>query len=106
MSAPATDSIGVTHDRTARPPAITVQAPHCPRPQPNLGPRSAKSSLSTYKRGVAGSTSTVWERPLTVRAMLLMASLQPSSFRPDFTLLRRLGLILDHRIWSINYFCV
>ena len=38
---------GVTHERTARPPIITVHAPHWPRPQPNFGPRSAESSLST-----------------------------------------------------------
>ena len=29
------------------------------KPQPNFGPFSAKSSLSTYSSGVAGSTSNV-----------------------------------------------
>src|SRR5262245_12467463 len=56
---------------------ITVHAPHCPSPQPNFGPFSARSSLNTYKRGVAGSTSTVCARPLTFRAMVAMTCSQP-----------------------------
>src|SRR5262245_42937659 len=51
---------------------MTVQEPHCPRPHPNLGPRSARSSLSTYSSGVAGSTSTVCFSPLTVSVIELM----------------------------------
>src|SRR5215510_519156 len=53
------------HDLIAWPLEITVQAPHWPRPQPNLGPRSSRSSLRTNSSGVAGSTSTVRARPFT-----------------------------------------
>ena len=35
------------HDRAAFPSMITVHAPHCERPQPNLGPFSPKSSRKT-----------------------------------------------------------
>src|SRR5262245_47462076 len=71
IAARAACDTGVTHDRTARPPTITVHAPHCPRPQPNFGPFSARSSLSTYNSGVAGSTSTVCGRPLTFSVMAI-----------------------------------
>src|SRR5262245_30781741 len=38
---------GVTHERMVLPPAITVHAPHCPRPQPNFGPSSFRSFRRT-----------------------------------------------------------
>src|SRR5262249_56354052 len=44
--------------------------PHWPSPQPNLGPRRLRSSLSMYSSGVAGSVSTVCARPLTVSVMV------------------------------------
>ena len=69
MSAPLTALTGVTQDRTARFWMSTVQAPHCPSPHPNFGPRSARSSLRTYSSGVAGSTSTVCDWPFTFNAM-------------------------------------
>src|SRR4026207_112940 len=50
----------------------TVQLPHCPKPHPNFGPRKARSSLRTYSSGVAGSTSTETERPLTLRLIMLI----------------------------------
>src|SRR5437762_4549949 len=54
---------------------MTVQAPHCARPQPNFGPRSSRSSLSTYSNGVVGSKSNVCARPSTFRVMLLISIL-------------------------------
>ena len=38
---------GVTHERMALPPAMTVQAPHCASPQPNFGPSSRRSFRRT-----------------------------------------------------------
>src|SRR5262245_59681015 len=70
ISTPVRVPTGVTQDRIARPRASTVQAPHWPSPQPNLGPRRLRSSLSMYSSGVAGSVSTVCARPLTVSVMV------------------------------------
>src|SRR3954447_16873771 len=67
-----TEDVGVTQDRTAVALMMTVQAPHWPRPQPNLGPCRPRSLRRTYSSGVAGSTSTVWERPFTFSVILLM----------------------------------
>src|SRR4030095_4832213 len=72
ISAPATVLTGVTQERTARPRTMTVQKPHCPRPQPNFGPLNWRSSLRTYRSGVAGSTSTVCGAPLTFRGIRLI----------------------------------
>src|SRR6185436_16939826 len=52
---PATRDTGVVHDRISSPSARTEQHPHWPSPQPNRGPFSARSSVSTYRSGVAGS---------------------------------------------------
>src|SRR5258706_8781801 len=60
---------GTLHDRTVRSSTITVHAPHCDRPQPNLGPFSPKLSRKRYKSGVLGSTSTTRALPLTVRVI-------------------------------------
>src|SRR5258706_4022211 len=72
MSAQLIVLIGVRHVRTARPLTMAVQEPHWPRPQPNFGPFSCKSSLRTYNSGVVGSTSTVWDCPLTFNVKTLM----------------------------------
>jgi hypothetical protein len=45
---------------------MTVHAPHRDRPHPNLGPRSARSSLKKYSKGISGSTSVVTCWPFTV----------------------------------------
>ena len=47
ISDPATLDTGVMQERTGRPLMSTVQHPHCPSPQPNFGPRNARSSLRT-----------------------------------------------------------
>src|SRR5258708_5930724 len=59
MCASPTEATGMTHDRTGLPSIRTVHAPHWPRPQPNLGPFSARSFLSAYSSGVWPSQSTV-----------------------------------------------
>src|SRR5215831_18876565 len=74
IATPVIVPTGVTQDRSARPWASTVQAPHWPSPQPNLGPRRARSSLSTYSSGVVGSTSTVCALPLTVSVMVAIVT--------------------------------
>src|SRR5260221_3924983 len=58
IDASPTAATGMTHERTGLPLTSTVQAPHWPRPQPNLGPFSARSFLSTYSSGVWPSQST------------------------------------------------
>src|ERR1700680_1203548 len=61
------------HERIAWPFTITVQAPHWPRPQPNFGSRSSRSSLSAYSRGVPESRSSVWVFPFTFRVIALIS---------------------------------
>ena len=41
ISLPTAVLTGVTQVRIAAPLTIAVQAPHCPSPQPNFGPRSS-----------------------------------------------------------------
>src|SRR5712691_4294293 len=43
----AIEPIGVTQERTARPPMRTVQAPHWASPQPNFAPLSPRSLRRT-----------------------------------------------------------
>src|SRR5205085_5380326 len=59
-------------ERTAAPLMITVHAPHWPRPHPNLGPCRSRSLRRTYSSGVAGSISSVCDRPFTLSVSLLM----------------------------------
>ena len=56
---PSALETGITHDRTAAPLMITVQAPHWASPQPNRGPCRSRSLRRTYRSGVVGSTSTL-----------------------------------------------
>src|SRR5260370_25020789 len=60
------------HDRTALPSTITVQQPHCERPQPNFGPFSPSSPRNTYNSGVLGSVSTTRGLPFTFSDILAM----------------------------------
>src|SRR5437667_3176714 len=53
------------HDRTGLSSTITVQQPHCERPQPNFGPFKPSSPRNTYNRGVLGSVSTTRDFPFT-----------------------------------------
>ena len=71
-----TAAAGVMHERIATPLIRTVHAPHCASPQPNRGPRRFRSLRSTYRRGVAGSTSTSWVAPLTRRETTAIGGLR------------------------------
>lgn len=53
------------------PSTCTVQAPHCPIPQPNLVPVSLRCSRNTQSSGVAGSVSTSVVTPLTVNEIIV-----------------------------------
>src|ERR1700689_5927413 len=62
-----TAETGVMHERVGWPPRCTVQHPHWPMPHPYLVPRMWSTSRSTQRRGVSPDTSTVTDRPFTVR---------------------------------------
>ncbi len=63
---PLTALTGMTQERSATPSTMTVQAPHCARPQPNFGPFLSSSFLSAYKSGMPGSLEIVCSTPSTV----------------------------------------
>src|SRR6476659_2102454 len=69
---PFTEDAGTRQDGTAAPLMITLHARHCPRPHPNRGPWSPRSLRRTYSKGVAESTSTECDRPLTFSSILLI----------------------------------
>src|SRR5437016_4606962 len=76
---PAASMTGVVQERIAPPSMTTVQAPHCARPQPNFGPLRARLSRSTYRSGVSGSTSRVWDVSLTESVIMAGSLLSPSA---------------------------
>src|ERR1700730_2693579 len=76
ISLPVERETGSIHDRTARPSTNTVQAPHCPSPQPNRGLFIERLSRRTYRRGQSGSASTVCSRPLIFSEMRLTETSQ------------------------------
>src|SRR5438034_8562490 len=55
----ATVETGVRQERVSTPLTKTEHDPHCPRPQPNLGPCRFSSFDSTYNSGVSGAAITV-----------------------------------------------
>src|SRR5213594_2244953 len=65
------------HDRTALSSTITVQQPHCERPQPNFGPFNPSSSRNTYSSGVLGSVSTTRDLPFTFSEIRAITSSLP-----------------------------
>src|SRR6218665_2102295 len=68
MLRPATPCAGITQDRAATPSTCTVHAPHCPSPQPYLGPlrpRSLRSRCSSVAS--RGTPASAWARPLAGR---------------------------------------
>src|SRR5205814_10293347 len=71
IALPLTAATGVTHDRISFPSNNTEQAPHCARPQPNLGPCRCSSLCKTYKSGVSSDAVTECTRPLTLIFSLL-----------------------------------
>lgn len=70
-----TAATGIRHEKVGLPSTITVQAPHCPRPQPNFAPCRCKSLRSAYSSGVDGSMSSVCRTPLTVRVIIVRCPL-------------------------------
>src|SRR5260370_37605568 len=54
------------------PPTDAAQAPHCPRPQPNLGPFNPRSFRSTYSSGVSAAAATSWDPPFTVTRYVIL----------------------------------
>src|SRR5512146_3155474 len=82
-SLPTAALTGMMQVRTAAPLTSATHAPHWPRPQPNFGPRSSRSSLNAYRRGVEGLRSSAWLRPLTFSVILLIYAVyfQPQGVR-------------------------
>src|SRR5271168_1407014 len=68
----------------AWPPTITVQAPHSPTPQPNLGPLMFNTSRSTHSRGISGDTSTVAATLLTVNLVSICSLRQEPKSGPGY----------------------
>src|SRR5947209_16114394 len=62
----ATDPTGVMQERVGLPSIRTVQAPHCPSPQPYLAPIKSNSSRRTLRRLRSGSEEMEWTLPLTL----------------------------------------
>src|SRR5512143_3303615 len=67
---PTAADAAVRHARVATPSRCTVQAPHCPRPQPNFVPVKPSVSRSTQSNGISGLTSTSRRVPLTSREIM------------------------------------
>ena len=67
VEGPSAAEIFVWQARTARPLRCTVHAPHALTPQPYLVPRRSSTSRSTQSKGMSAGTSTVVDRPLTVK---------------------------------------
>src|SRR5260221_14479137 len=65
-SSSPTSRRAIEHVLVSAPPTMAAQAPHCPRPQPNLGPFNPRSFRSTYGRGESGTASTTLGSPFTV----------------------------------------
>src|SRR5258705_13289768 len=75
MSRPLMAPACSEHERIGTPFTWTVQAPHCPTPQPNFVPVMPSVSRSTQRSGVSGSTSTLTFLPLILSANI--AGLRP-----------------------------
>src|SRR5215813_4864938 len=87
MLLPDTAATGVTHDLISLPSSSTEQAPHCARPQPNLGPCRWSSLCRTYRRGVSRLALTPCVSPFTL-ILRLFAIPPPRLYYP---LMSRVG---------------
>src|SRR5436309_7777679 len=67
----------MTQERTAAPSTCTVHAPHCAMPQPYFVPVRPTCSRITHSNGVVGSTSTLCDCPLMVRATIFEPPCSP-----------------------------
>src|SRR5215471_13155552 len=75
---------GIVQERAGAPSTSTVHAPHCPRPQPNLGPVRCNRLRSTYSRGSSGSDTDIdCDAPLTCKANTGMSFLRATGFFQD-----------------------
>src|SRR2546428_2126246 len=71
---PCTLDTGVRQENVRPPSMCTMQAPHCPAPQPYLVPVSLSSSRSTHRRGVPSGAALATGLPLTVKVMAMRTS--------------------------------
>src|SRR5207244_11429917 len=71
---PCTLDTGVRQENVRPPSMCTMEAPHCPAPQPYLVPVSLSSSRSTHRRGVPSGAALVTGLPLTVKVMAMKTS--------------------------------
>src|SRR5206468_11931720 len=78
IALPLTAATGVTQLRISLPSSSTEHAPHCARPQPNLGPCRCNSLCRTYRSGVSRLAVTLCTRPFTL-IFNLLAIPPPSS---------------------------
>ena len=69
---PATALAGVAQDRIALPSRCTVHAPHSAEPQPYFVPVSFRCSRTTHSSGASGSTLTLTDLSLIVKATVAM----------------------------------
>src|SRR5512135_1131996 len=67
---PSTAPTSVEQERVSAPSTWTVQAPHSPRPHPNLVPVSPSSSRRTQSSGISRGTSTSWTVPFTLSLII------------------------------------
>ena len=74
MSRPAAAVAAREQERVACPSAMTVQAPHCPMPQPNFVPFIRSLSRRTQSNGSSSSTSTFTEAPLIFSKAIIAAT--------------------------------
>src|ERR1041385_6828719 len=61
----------VKHERVGTPSSRTVQAPHCPSPQPYLDPVRSRSSRSTLRSVRSESASVGNVRPFTCNSLIV-----------------------------------
>src|SRR5882724_9755761 len=71
MLFPSASETGMRQEATLLPFMSTVQARHCPSPQPYFVPLNCRSSRNTSNNGRCGSVATVRDCPLTVKRKLV-----------------------------------
>jgi hypothetical protein len=69
MSAPSAWTANIMHDLAARPPTITVHAPHTPSSHPMCAPLRRRLSRMKSTSSNRGSTSARYATPLTLTLM-------------------------------------
>src|SRR5262245_23319558 len=83
IALPAACLTAVVQERATLPSISTLHAPHCPRPQPNLGPCSPSALRNMYRSGCPGSQeSTVTAFPFTRKLYFGIRSPWPATILP------------------------